>query len=161
QVAGPLRDAVAMRPVEPAVGAGKRAEQELGELDGRGDELRAVETPAGLGQRGEREAVPGRDRLVVAKRLRPALALLEETAPELGRDIAADDPAPVLERLEQLARNALLLRPREGEPLHALGVGVLRRGEAAVLETELPQHVAERLLGDAPVPLLPRDEPPV
>ena len=30
-----------------------------------------------------------------------------------------------------------------------------------MLETELPQHVAERLLGDAPVPLLPRDEPTV
>ena len=37
------------------------------------------------------------------------------------------------------------------QPLLAVGVGVLRGGEAAALERELAQHVAERLLDDPPV----------
>ena len=55
----------------------------------------------------------------------------------------------------------LLRRPREGEPFDAVGVGVLRRGEAAAFEAELAQRVLDRLLDDAAVALLAGHEPAV
>ena len=46
-------------------------------------------------------------------------------------------------------------------PFDAVGVGVLRRGQAALRERELAKHVVERLLDD-PVPaLVPRHRPRV
>ena len=63
-------------------------------------------------------------------------------------ELAAQHEAAVLERLEQLLGRALAGRPGEGQPLDAVGVGVLRRGEAAAVERELAQHVVERPVGD-------------
>ena len=40
-------------------------------------------------------------------------------------------------------------RPREGQPLDAVRVGVLRRGEAALRQAQLAQHVLEGLLDHA------------
>ena len=76
--AGVLGDAVAVRAVEAALGRRERAEQELAEASRRVEPVVALEARAGLGERGEREAVPGGDRLVVAQRLRPLLAPLEQ-----------------------------------------------------------------------------------
>jgi hypothetical protein len=73
----------------------------------------------------------------------------------------------VLERLEPLRvriaedRLELLLGPAEGEPLDAVGVGVLRGRQAPFGQAQLAQHVVERLGGDAPVERLPGDEPGV
>ena len=52
-------------------------------------------------------------------------------------------------------------RPGERQALDAVGVGVLRRGEAAALERELAQHVLDRLLDDLAVALLAEHEPAV
>src|SRR5581483_5058581 len=88
-----------IRAKEPAVG-GERPEQELREAPSRVEPLCAVEPPPGLGQRRERQAVPRRDRLVVPSGLRPRRADCEEPLARLRADLAADDRAPVLERLE-------------------------------------------------------------
>ena len=104
EVARSARAPVAAAAPQAAVLAGERAEQELAEAARRVDPVGPLEPPAGLGERGEREPVPGRDRLVVAQRLRPLLALLEEPGTRLGVDVAADDRAAVLERLQQLRR---------------------------------------------------------
>ena len=63
-------------------------------------------------------------------------------------ELAAQDEAAVLERLEQLLGRALARRPGERQPLDAVGVGVLCRREAAAVERELAQQVVERPLGD-------------
>src|SRR5215213_10290707 len=120
----------------------------------------ASRTPAsrqssrGLGERGEQQAVPRGDDLVVARRLRPAFALLEQPRAQLGIELTADDGAPVLERLQQLLRNALVGGPRECEPFDAVRVRVLRRREAAVRQRELAEDVRERLLHDLAVALV-------
>ena len=64
----------------------------------------------------------------------------------------------MLERLQQLRRHALLLRPGEREALDAVRVGVLRRGEAALGQPQLAHHVVERLLDDRAIPRLARDD---
>src|SRR3954468_23136614 len=53
--------------------------------------------------------------------------------------------------MEERVRDALRARPREGETFDAVGVGVLRRGEAAAVEGELAEHVLGRFLRDLPV----------
>ena len=130
--AGVLRDAVAVGAVEAALGRRQRPEQELAEPPRRVEPVVALQAASGLGERGEREPVPGGDRLVVAQRLRPLLAPLEQLALQLRRQLAAQDEPSVLERLEELLRHALLGRPREREPLDAVGVRVLRRREPAL-----------------------------
>jgi hypothetical protein len=67
----------------------------------------------------------------------------------------------VLERPQQLLWHAVVRRPSEGEPFDAVGVSVLRRGEAALGETQLAQQVVERLLGDAAVAIVAGDDPGV
>ena len=67
----------------------------------------------------------------------------------------------MLERLQQLRRRALLRRPRVRQPLDAVGVGVLRRGEAAARQAQLAHHVVERLLRHVAVPLLAGEQPRV
>jgi len=67
----------------------------------------------------------------------------------------------VLEGLQELRGNAFLLRPGEGEALDAVSVGVLRGGEAAFRQAQLPQQVLDGLLDDAAVALLARHEPAV
>ena len=46
---------------------------------------------------------------------------------------------------------SLGLRPGEGKPLRAVGVGVLGRGEAAAVQAQLAEDVVERQLDDPPV----------
>jgi len=103
------------------------------------DAVRMLEAPTRLGEGGERKAVPGGDRLVVAERLRAELTLLEEPLRELRLELASKDESAVLERLQQLRGHALLRRPREREPLDTVRVGILRRGEAAFRKQELPE----------------------
>ena len=60
---------------------------------------------------------------------------------------------------EQLLGHALLGRPRERQPLDAVGVRVLRRGERRPRGAELAQQVVERLLDDLAVALVAGDDP--
>ena len=161
EVAGSLRAAGAVGSEEAPVVAGERTEQELGGIDRGRDEVAALEPSPRLGQRRDGHAVPGRDRLVVAERLRPLLSELEEPGARLLVELAAQDEAPVLERLEELLRRPLGRRPRERQPLDAFRVRVLRRGQLPLRQPQLAQHVLERLLGDAAVALLAGDHPGV
>src|SRR5262249_42540627 len=148
QVAVVARTAGPPAAVEAGVRVRERAEQELPQLATSLDELGPSEAATRLRERRQRQAVPGRDRLVVAGRLETTLALLQEASPEILVELAAQDRAAVLERLEQLGRDALVGRPREGQPLDAFGVCVLRRGEAALRKPQLAQHVVDGRLGD-------------
>ena len=67
----------------------------------------------------------------------------------------------MLEGLQQLVGRALARSPRERGALDAFGVGVLGRREGAPGQTELAQHVVDRLLDDAPIPLVARAHPSV
>src|SRR5262249_50184079 len=125
EVAGSLRNAVPPRPVEASVPGRERAEEEGAEGARGVDPVGTLEAAAARGERGEREAVAGGARLVVARGLRALLAELEQPGPGRGVELAAEDEAAVLELLEQLVGRALARRPGEGEPLHAVGVGIL------------------------------------
>ena len=80
---------------------------------------------------------------------------------------AAQDGAAVLERLQQrvAARpdhgGQLVRRPREGQSLDAVGVGILRRREPAAVERELAQHVLDRRLDDRAIARRPGQHPRV
>ena len=71
----------------------------------------------------------------------------------------------MLEGLEHLAREpdlvGLLGRPRVGQPLDALGVGVVRRRKPTLGESELTEHVPDRLLDDLAVAGALGDDPRV
>ena len=67
----------------------------------------------------------------------------------------------MLERAEQPGRNALRLRPGVRQPLDALRVGVLGRGEAALRQREVAEQVLAGLLDHLPVALLAGDHPRV
>ena len=56
---------------EPAFRGRERSEQELSESTSRFEVVGSLEAAARLGERCQRKPVPGSDRLVVAKRLRP------------------------------------------------------------------------------------------
>src|SRR6478752_8254258 len=113
QLVEPLRDvgvvveipgsACATGPVRAvqAPGGGERPEQESGEPAGGVDPVCAVEPPPRLGQRRQGQPVPGGDRLVVAAGLWAPGADREQASTSFGRELAADDRAAVLERLEQ------------------------------------------------------------
>ena len=94
-------------------------------------------------------------------------ALGEQRGARVLRDVGAEDGAPVLERQQpvrlSLAEHGrdLLVRPGEGEALDAVGVRVLRRGEPALGQPQLPQHVVQGLLGHAAVALVPGHDPGV
>ena len=88
-------------------------------------------------------------------------ALLEQPRAQLGIELAADDRATVLERLEQLRGHALLGRPRVREPLDAVGVGVLGRRERALGQQEVAEHVVHGLLDHLAIALAAGDEPRV
>ena len=130
EIAVPARAALAEAAPQPAVRSRERAEEEVAEPACRLDPVRPLEPPPGLRERREREPVPRRDRLVVAQRLRALLADREQPRTRRLVELAADDRAAVLERLEQLGGSAFLLGPGERQPLDAVRVGVLRRGEA-------------------------------
>ena len=156
-----LRLARAPAAVEPPLLRRERPEEELGDPAGGLEVVDAFEPAAGFGERGEREAVPGCDRLVIAQRFLPELTLIEQTRTELRIEGAADDEPPVLERLQQLARNVVVLGPRVGQALDAVGVGVLRRREAAFGQAQVAQQVVERFLRDLAIALVPGHEPAV
>ena len=61
------------------------AQDRLGRADGRVREARLPEEPARVGERPDREPVPGGERLVVALRLRPGRAPLEQRRPRAAR----------------------------------------------------------------------------
>src|SRR5262249_17273662 len=87
--AGVLRDPAAIRAKEAAVRRRQRAEQELAET-ARGVQPGVVLVAhSSLRQRGEHETVPRRDRLVVAERLRPLLAAIEQLGLQLAWELAA------------------------------------------------------------------------
>ena len=154
EVPRPFRDAVAPGAVQPAVAVRERTEQEVAEPRRGREPVRPADRAGARGERCEHQAVPRRDRLVVTQRLRPLLPNREEPLPRLVVELAADDEPPMLERLEQLVGRALVRRPGEREALDPVRVGILRRGEAAAVERQLPQHVVDRLLRDAPVPIV-------
>ena len=148
-----------------AVLAAQRPEQEAAELHGGVEPVASVEPPRGLRERREREAVPRCDRLVVAEGLGPLGAQREQPLLRRSVEIAAHDRAAVLERLEQrlIEPEFLPLRGRPGvrQPLDAVGVGVLRGGEAAPVDAHLAQQVVDCLLHDRPVALVASDDPGV
>ncbi len=146
---------------EPALTVGERAEQELRDRPGLLDEVGPCKPPPRFRERRQGEPVPGRDRLVVERRLRAARAKLEQARASLRVQLAAQDETPVLEGLEQLLRSTFARRPRVGEALDPVGVRVLRGGEAALLEPQRAEHVLDRLLRDLAVALVAGDEPAV
>jgi hypothetical protein len=131
----------------------------------RGDVLGAAERAPRLRERARHETVPGRQNLVVAPGLHPALARLEQLAaprrsafrirltgqPEntLALEIRAAVDAPVRHRrvgVRPEHRADLVGRPDEELALMALGVRVLRGVEATGRIGHLAQDVVERLL---------------
>src|SRR6185437_2622923 len=108
--------------VETALLSGKRSEQELAKRAGRVEVVVTPEPSPGLGESREREAVPGSDRLVVTQRLPAKFPLLEQPRAQLGVEGTADDETSVLERVQQLLRDVVLLRPCVGEPFDAVCV---------------------------------------
>ena len=66
----------------------------------------------------------------------------------------------MLERLQVLLGH-FARQPRVRQALDTVRVGVLRRGEPAVVEEQLAEHVLDGALGDRAVPLLARHEPAV
>ena len=168
QVRVDLRRAGAEAPVQAPALVRERAEQELGDRARRVEVVLAPEPAARLGER--RRA---RVRSTTRAPCRRARAAAAGPAPRaaaraiLGRDLAAQDEPPALERQEPvvvpLAEHLLDLRgrPRVGQPFLAVRVRVLRGREAALRQAQLAEHVVERLLDDPPVALLACHRPAV
>jgi len=152
--AGAARAPGAAAAVETPLVVGERAEQELGKSPRLVDEIGVREPPPRLGQGREREPVPRGDRLVVETRLRTLRADLEQPRPRLVVEPAAQDEAAFFEGLEHLLRRALTRSPRVREALDAVGVRVLRRREAAFLETQVAEQVLDGLFRDLAVALV-------
>src|SRR6186997_1496490 len=100
------RPAVSDRAVQSSVVRRQRAEQERPEPPRGIEPIGSLEAVPRLGERGEREPVPRRERLVVAERLRTGVPLDEQSPAEIGIEGTPHDEATVLERLERLARQA-------------------------------------------------------
>ena len=110
---------------EPAFRGRERTEEELSERTSSFEIVVPIEPAARLGERGQRQAVPRGDRLVIAERLRSQFALVEEPRTGLGIELAADDEPTVLERLQELAGNVVGFGPGVRQSLDAVRVGVL------------------------------------
>src|SRR5262249_27981283 len=119
EVARPFCDAVTPGSME-SLAVRKRTKQELRERSRRVEPLRALEHPARLGERGEHQAVPGSDRLVVTERPRPFVSLLQQRDTFLFGEEAADDESTVLERLQQVGARDLVRSPGERESFDAV-----------------------------------------
>ena len=130
--AGVLRFARAPAAEQASLRVRERAEKERRERTGGFEVVGSFESASGLGQGCQRKPVPRRDRLVVTERLRPQLALFEESCASVTIEVAANDEAPVLERLQELVWNVVVLRPRVRQAFYTVGVCILRRGEAAL-----------------------------
>jgi hypothetical protein len=91
---------------------------------------------AALGERRQHQPVPRGDRLVVAQRLRPLLADREERARSSASSSPRSTKRPCSNGCSSSApdRALELPRPRERQPLDAVGVRVLGRREAAAVE---------------------------
>ncbi len=139
--------------MQAAIAVRERAEQELRERPALVDQVGPCQPPPRLGERREREAVPGGDRLVVEPGLWARRADLEEPGAKLLVQLASQDEAAVLERLEQLLGRALSRGPGVREPFDAVRVGVLGGREAAVGEAEVAQQVLDCPLGHVAVAL--------
>ena len=154
---------VADAPEDAAVVGAQRPEQELAERPRASSQSSRSSRRAASESAARARPFQDGDRLVVAKRLRPLRADGEEPRLRLRVELAADDRAAVLERLEQRRVEAEPLpfgrRPGVREPLDAVGVGVLRRREAAAGDAHLAQEVVDRLLDDVAVPLLAGHDP--
>src|SRR5258705_8404101 len=146
-----LRLAGAPAAEEPPIRGRELTEEELCESASSFEIVTSFEATARLRQRGQRKSVPRSDRLVVAEWLRPQLALREEPCTGLGIELAANDEATMLERLQELARNVVCFGPRVRQSLDAVRVGVLCRREAAFGQPQLAQHVVEGLFRYLPV----------
>ena len=98
---------------------------------------------------------------------RPGCGRSERIASSRARasadQLAADDRTAVLERLEQRRdlRPHLVRGPRVGQTLDAVRVRVLRRGERALRQRQVAEHVLDRLLDDLPVAVASGHEPAV
>ena len=119
------------------------------------DPVGTIQATSRLGERGERKAVPRGDRLVVQPGLRSDVPGIEQAFAQLRVELATDDRAAVLERLQELRRGRPLRRPRVRQSLDAVGVSVLRGGERSLDQEQVAEHVLERLLGDLAIALLP------
>src|SRR5439155_3264498 len=102
------RPACAPGAVEPARPGRQRPQQELRTRTCRRDEIVALEPPPGLGECGHRQAVAGRDGLVVAQRLRPALPPREPPGARLPVEVAAQNEPAAPERIDGRGRDVAL-----------------------------------------------------
>src|SRR4029077_13784640 len=96
--------------------------EQLPEVTGGSEEVGTLEPARTFCECCEGEPVPGRDDLVVERRLRTAVANLEQPRARLGVELTTQDRAAVLERLQQLGRRPLLRRPGVRQPFDAVGV---------------------------------------
>ncbi len=147
-------------------GAGRRA---AGRVDRRVDVPRLAQQHARLGEGRDRQPVPGGDHLVVAGRAHPVRPGREQPAAHrlpavrvVGLGEQLQRGLPVLERaglgdLEQRGRPGAVVgaehldqlgrRPDVEPALDALGVGVQRRGEPALVGAQLGQQEVGGLPG--------------
>ena len=145
--------AVASRAEEPAVLRRERAEQELAEIARRVEPVVALEPVAGLGERREREAVPGGERLVVAERLRAACPGARATG---ARSSRSSSPRTMNRPCSNGSSSS------RGRPTASASSGVhvcvspstpsvsasCAEASPPSGERELPEHVVDRLLDD-------------
>src|SRR5438067_771257 len=151
----------APRPEQTSLGRREPTEDELRELLRPPQQIWSIEPATRFGERGQCEPVPRGDRLVVAQWFRPLLPLGEQARTRAGVELAPEDRAAVLERMQQLAGSAVLLGPGIRQTFDAVRVRVLRRGKAALRQTELAQHVFEGLPRNVAVTLIAGYQPAV
>ena len=162
--------AVARGAAQPSVDE-MALQQQVGRTGGGGHPGGPVERSPAFGERDDRQAVPRGDHLVVAGGLRAGGAGGQERGPHpfpargvVGVGGELQRRRPVLERArrgdrEELRRPGPVLgaedlgelrgRPGVGLALHAVGVGVERRGEAALGGAEVAQQERGGLVGHA------------
>ena len=169
EVGAETRLAAVVGAQEPAVGVAHLAEQELRAGDGGIAVVGTLERRARVGQGGDHQRVPGGQPLVVERRPhallarfpQPRLDLIQPlgirrrahrcpAALEVGRPGHAEVRERNLGEVVVAERGPHLLgRPDVEAALLALGVGVERRREAALLLAQVAQRPVERLGADA------------
>lgn len=176
------------RTVQPGDGAHVHPDQQVGGLGGALDEVGPVEVRPGLGERGDRQAVPGGDHLVVPARVRARSTGGEQRGPHPGDPVRVRPGAlrrepehrgsllegallrhpevlrgeggvPVAEGLPQLCGRPHVVRALDVPPVAVLAVGVERGGETALGGAQFADHEVGGLQGD-PAGLLRAGGPP-